>query len=158
MRICCLWMRLVQRIFSIPSLSLLFLNCSLLKALVKMSGIWSSVLQYCIHMFPFSILSLRKWYLTSMCLVILWWTGFLAILRAFVLSHKSGIVWASTLKSWSCFFIHRSWSQQNAAAIYSFSAIETATEFYFLVPQEMSEEPRKGAIPEILFLSTWYPA
>jgi hypothetical protein len=44
-------------------------------------------------MFPFSTLSLRKWYLTSICLVLEWSMGFLATLMALVLSHMRGTLY-----------------------------------------------------------------
>lgn len=57
---------------------------------VKISASWSWVGTWIKAMFPFSTLSLRKWYLTSMCLVFEWSTGFLATLVALVLSQNKG--------------------------------------------------------------------
>jgi hypothetical protein len=50
------------------------------RALVKISASWSCVGTWIKAIFPFSTLSLRKWYLTSMCLVLEWSTGFFATL------------------------------------------------------------------------------
>jgi hypothetical protein len=45
------------------------------RSLVKMSASWSCVGTWIKAIFPFYTLSLRKWYLTSMCLVLEWSTG-----------------------------------------------------------------------------------
>jgi hypothetical protein len=62
------------------------------RGLVKISASWSCVGTWIKVIFPFSTLSLRKWYLTSMCLVLEWSTGFFATLMALVLSHWS-VTW-----------------------------------------------------------------
>jgi hypothetical protein len=56
------------------------------RGLVKISASWSCVGTCIKAIFPFSTLSLRKWYLTSMCFVLEWSTGFFATLVALVLS------------------------------------------------------------------------
>jgi hypothetical protein len=53
-------------------------NVAWSKGLVRISVSCFSVGTWMRSMFPFSTLSLRKWYLTSMCLVLEWSTGFLA--------------------------------------------------------------------------------
>jgi hypothetical protein len=65
-------------------------NVAWSKGLVRISANCLSVGTWMRSMFPFSTLSLRKWYLTSMCLVLEWSTGFLATLMALVLSHIRG--------------------------------------------------------------------
>jgi hypothetical protein len=65
-------------------------NVAWSKGLVRISASCFSVATWMMSMFPFSTLSLRKWYLTSMCLVLEWSTGSLATLMALVLSHKRG--------------------------------------------------------------------
>jgi hypothetical protein len=67
------------------------------RGLVKISASWSCVGTWIKVIFPFSTLSLRKWYLTSMCLVLEWSTGYFATLMALVLSHWSG-TWVSNPK------------------------------------------------------------
>jgi hypothetical protein len=65
-------------------------NVAWSKGLVRISASRFSVGTWMRSMFPFSTLSLGKWYLTSMCLVLEWSTRFLATLTALVLSHKRG--------------------------------------------------------------------
>jgi hypothetical protein len=60
------------------------------RSLVKISDSWSCVGTWIKAIFHFSTLSLRKWYLIAMCLVLEWSTGFFATLMALVLSHCSG--------------------------------------------------------------------
>ena len=60
----------------------------------------------------------------------------------------------STQKFLSCYRVHNNWAQQEAAATYSASAVDMATECCFLVAQETKQGPRKRALPEVLFLST----
>jgi hypothetical protein len=45
------------------------------RGLVKISASWSCVGTWIIAIFPFSMLSLKKWYITSMWLVLEWSTG-----------------------------------------------------------------------------------
>jgi hypothetical protein len=65
-------------------------NVAWSKGLVRISASCFSVGTWMRSMFPFSTLSLKKWYLTSICLVLEWNTGFLATLMALVLSHMGG--------------------------------------------------------------------
>jgi hypothetical protein len=60
-------------------------NVAWSKGLVRISASCFSIGTWMRSMFPFSTLSLRKWYLTSKCLVLEWSTGFLATLMALVL-------------------------------------------------------------------------
>jgi hypothetical protein len=69
------------------------------RGLVKISASWSCVGTWIKVIFRFSTLSLGKWYLTSMCLVLEWSTGFFATLMALVLSHWSGTWVYSSPKS-----------------------------------------------------------
>jgi hypothetical protein len=91
------------------------------RGLVKISASWSCVGTWIETIFPFSTLSRRKWYLTSMCLVLEWSTGFFAMLMALVLSHWSGTWVYSSPKSLMVYEIQRGWEQQLAAATYSAS-------------------------------------
>lgn len=63
------WIKLGQCIYTIPSFNLLLSNWFFLRALVKMSPILSSILQYIMIMFPFSTLFLKKWCVLSMFFV-----------------------------------------------------------------------------------------
>jgi hypothetical protein len=72
-------------------------------------------------------LSLRKWYLTSMCLVLEWSAGILATLMALMLSHMRGTWEHSSPKSLKVYVIQSSWEQQLAAATYSASVVDWAT-------------------------------
>src|ERR1044071_5110282 len=94
----------------------------------------------------------------SMCFVRECCTGFLAILMALVLSHFIGTVEREIPKSLSCCFNHRIWEQHEAAATYSASAVEVATEFCFFEAHEIRQGPRNWAVPEVLFLSTRWRA
>jgi hypothetical protein len=97
------------------------------RGLVKISASWSCVGTWIKVIFPFSTLSLKKWYLTSMCFVLEWSTGFFATLMALVLSHWSGIWVYSSPKSLMVYVIQRSWKKQLAAATYSASVVDWAT-------------------------------
>jgi hypothetical protein len=77
--------------------------------LVKISASWSCVGTWIKVIFPISTLSLRKWYLTSMWLVLEWSTRFFATLMALVLSHWSGTWVYSSPKSLMVYVIQRSW-------------------------------------------------
>jgi hypothetical protein len=66
-------------------------NVAWSRGFVKMSASWSWVGTWLNTMVLFSTLSLKKWYLTSICLVLEWSTGFFATLMALVLSQRSGI-------------------------------------------------------------------
>lgn len=99
----------------------------------------------------------EEWCLISMCFILLWWTGFLVILTTLVLSQNKGIHSKRILKSSSYCLIQRNWAQHKEDVIYSASVVERSTKFYFLVPQEIQEDPKKWVIPQVLFLSTRYP-
>jgi hypothetical protein len=141
-----------------PSSSRKWANVAWSKGLVRISASCFSVGTWMRSMFRFSTLSLRKWYLTSMCLVLEWSTGFLATLMALVLSHMRGTWEHSSPKSLSVYVIQSSWEQQLAATIYSASVINWATLNYLREDQETSEEPRNWQVPEVDFLSTRHPA
>jgi hypothetical protein len=101
-------------------LSLQTRKCSL----VRISASCFSVGTWMRSMFPFSTLSLGKWYLTSICLVLEWSMGFLATLMALVLSRMRGTWEHSSAKSLSVYVIQSSWEQQPAAATYSASMVD----------------------------------
>jgi hypothetical protein len=89
-------------------------NVAWSKGLVRISASCFSVGTSMRSMFPFSTLSLRKWHLTSICLVLEWSTGVLAKLMALVLSLN-------------VYVIQSSWEQQLAAATYSAFVVDWAT-------------------------------
>jgi hypothetical protein len=101
------------------------------RGLVKMSANCLLVSTYLISMSPFSTLSPRKWCLLSTCLIFLWKTRFLATEMALVLSHMRGTLSNPTPKSLIVCTIQRIYEQQLAAAIYSASLVDCATEDYF---------------------------
>jgi hypothetical protein len=76
-----------QEIKHTPSSPRKRVKVALFRGLVKISASWSCVGTWIKAIFPFSKLSLRQWYLTSLCLVLEWSTGFFATLMALVLSH-----------------------------------------------------------------------
>jgi hypothetical protein len=123
-----------------------------------MSASWYWVGTWLNTMVPFSTLSLKKWYLTSMCLVLEWSTRFFATLMALVLSQRSGIWVHSSPKSLKVYEIHNSWEQQLAAATYSASVVDWATLDCLREDHETNEDPRNWQEPEVDFLSTRQPA
>jgi hypothetical protein len=128
------------------------------RGFVKISASWSCVGTWIKVIFRFSTLSLRKWYLTSMCLVLEWSTGFFAMLMAQVLSHWSG-TWAySSPKSLMVYMIQRSWEQQLAAAIYSASRVDWATLDCLREDQDTKEYPKNWQVADVDFLSNRHPA
>ena len=141
-----------------PSKRRRFTNGILPNGLVNISAICSSVLTWVSMMFPLSTWSLKKWCLTSICLVLEWWTGFLETFIAEVLSHLISKAPRSILKSPSCCFNQRSWEAQAAAAIYSASVVESAIQFCFLDPHDTKQGPRNCAMPLVDLRSTKKPA
>jgi hypothetical protein len=127
------------------------------RGLVKISASWSCVGTWIKVILPFSTSSLRKWCLTSMCLVLEWSTRFFATLMALVLSHWSG-TWVYSTKSLMVYVIQRSREQQLAAAIYSESAVDWATLNYLREDQDTKEDPKNWQVPEVDFLSNRHPA
>ena len=128
------------------------------RGLVKMSANCLSVSMYLISISPFSTWSLRKWCLLSTCLIFLWKTGFLATEMALVLSHMRGTLSKFTPKSLMVCTIQRICEQQLAAATYSASVVDCATEDCFREDQQTREDPRKWQVPEVLFRSIPQPA
>ncbi|PKU84544.1 hypothetical protein MA16_Dca020008 [Dendrobium catenatum] len=57
-----------------------------------------------------------------------------------------------------CCFNHSTCATQLPTAIYSASAVESATEFCFLLDQETNDCPMNWQVPEVLFLSILHPA
>jgi hypothetical protein len=128
------------------------------RGLVKISASWSCVGTWIKVIFPFSTLSLRKWYLTSMCLVLELSTGFFATLMALVLSRWSGTWVYSSPKSLMVYVIHRSWEQQQATETYSASVVDWATLDCLQEDQDTKEDPKNWPVPEVDFLSNRHPA
>jgi hypothetical protein len=112
------------------------------RGLVKILASWSCVGTWIKAIFPFSTLSLGKWYLTSMCLVLEWCIGFFATLMALVLSHWSGTWVYSSPQSLVVYVIQRSWEQQLAAATYSALVVDWAKLNCLRKDQDTKEEPK----------------
>jgi hypothetical protein len=112
------------------------------RGLAKISASWSCVDSWIKEIFPFSTLSLRKWYLTSMCLVLEWSIGFFAMLITLVLSHRSRTWVYSSPKSLRVYVIQRSWEQQLVATTYSASVVDWATLECLQEDQDTKEEPK----------------
>jgi hypothetical protein len=127
------------------------------RGLVKISASWSCVGTWIKIIFPFSTLSLRKRYLTSMCFVLEWSTGFFATLMALVLSHWSGTWVYSSPKSRMEYEIQRRWEQQLAGATYSTSVVDWATLDCLREDQDTKEDPKNWQVPEVDFLSNQHP-
>jgi hypothetical protein len=128
------------------------------RGLLKMSASWSCVGTWIKAIFPFFMLSLRKWYLTSMCLVLEWSTGFFATLIALVLSHWRGTWVYSLPKSLMVYVIQRRGEQQLAAATYSASVVDWETLYCLPEDQDTKEDPKNWQVPEVDFLSNRHPA
>jgi hypothetical protein len=128
------------------------------RGLVKISASWSCVGTWIKAIFPFSMLSLRKWYLTSSCLVLEWSTRFFATLMALVLSHWCGTWVYSSPKSLMVYVIQRSLEQQLAVATYSASVVDWATLGCSLEDQDTREDPKNWQVAEVDFLSNRHPA
>jgi hypothetical protein len=92
--------------------------------------------------FSLSQQSLRKWYLTYMCLVLEWSIGFFATLITLVLSHRSRTWVYSSPKSLRVYVIQRSWEQQLVATTYSASVVDWATLECLQEDQDTKEEPK----------------
>jgi hypothetical protein len=112
------------------------------KGMIRISTSRFSVGTWMRSMFPFSTLSLRKWYLTSICLVLEWSTWLLATLMALVLSHMRGTWEHSSPKSLSVYVIQSSCEQQLATTTYLASMVDWAKLDCLREDQETSEEPR----------------
>jgi hypothetical protein len=128
------------------------------RGLGKISASWSCVGTWIKVIFPFSTLSLRKWYLTSMCLVFEWSTVFFTTLMALVLSHWSGTWVYSSPKSLMVYVTKRSREQQLAAATYYASVVDWATLDCWREDQNTKEDPKNWQVLEVDFLSNRHPA
>jgi hypothetical protein len=131
-----------QEIKHTPSSPRKWVKVAWSRGLVKISASWSCVGTWIKVIFRFSTLSLRKWYLTSMCLVLEWSTGFFATLMELVLSHWSGTWVSSSPKSLMVYVIQRSWEQQLAVATYSASVVDWATLDCLREDQDTKEDPK----------------
>jgi hypothetical protein len=141
-----------------PSSPRKWVKVSWSRGLVKISASWSWVGTWIKVILPFSTLSLRNWYLTSMCLVLEWSTGFFATLMALVLSHWSGTWVYSSPKSLMVDVIQRSWERQLVAVEYSASVVDWATLDYLREDQDTKEGPKTWQVAEVDFLSNRHPA
>ena len=126
--------------------------------LVNMSASWSSVPTLSMQMSPFCWWSLMKWWWTSMFFVLAWWTGLLVSLIALSLSHSNGTFLNLIPKSFKVAFIQSICAQQLPADMYSASAVDNATLFYFFDDQETNDLPSSWHVPNVLFLLTLHPA
>jgi hypothetical protein len=74
------------------------------------------------------------------------------------LSHSNVTCLNLIPKPFKVAFIQRIYAQQLPAAMYSASAIESATLFCFFDDQETSDLPNNWYVSEVLLLSTLHPA
>jgi hypothetical protein len=103
---------------------------------------------------PLASWPLKKWWLRSMCFVRECCTRLFASLITLSFSHKSGILLNLQPKSLNICFIHGSWAQQAPPATYSASAVDKATEFYFLELQDTTDLQKNWQDLVVLFLYT----
>jgi hypothetical protein len=147
-----------QEIKQTPSSQHKRVKVALSRGLVKISASWSCVGTWIKVTFPFSTLSHRKWYLTSMCFVLEWSIEFFATLVALVLSHWSGTWVYSSPKSLMVYVIQRSWEQQLAVATYYASVVDWPTLDCFWEDQDTKEDPKNWQVLEVDFLSNRHSA
>jgi hypothetical protein len=105
-----------------------------------------------------STISLKKRWRMSMCLVLLCWTWFFEMLIALMLPQNNVITSCLTLYYVNICFIQSSCVQLPPAAMYSTSAVDNDTQFYFLLNQEIRLFPKEKHSPGVLFLSPALPA
>jgi hypothetical protein len=107
--------------------------------------------------FPFSTLSLRKWYLTSMCLVLEWSTGFLATLW-----HSCYHTWEvhgnTPHQSHSACIWSKAAESNNKRQLHTRLVVHCATLDCLREDQETSKDPKNWQVPEVDLLSTRHPA
>jgi hypothetical protein len=131
-----------QEIKHTPSSPRKWVKVAWSRGLVKISASWSCVGTRIKAIFPLSTLSLKRWYLTSMCFVLEWRTKFFATLMELVLSHWIGTWVYSSPKSLIVYVIQRSWEQQLAVATYSASIVDWATLECLREDQDTKEDPK----------------
>jgi hypothetical protein len=126
------------------------------RGLVKIYASWFWVVTWIKVILPFSTLSLRKWYLTSMCFILDCRMGFLATLMELMLSHRSQ-TWAySSPKSLMVYVIQRTWEQQLEATTYLVSIVDCATLDCLQEDQDTNKEPKNWQVPEVDFRFKWH--
>ena len=126
--------------------------------LVNISASWSLVPTLSMQMSPFCWWSLMKWWWTSMCFVLACWIGLLVNLIALSLSHSNDTFLKLIPKSLKVAFIQSTYAQQLPMDMYSASVVDNATLFCFFDDHKISNLPNNWHVPEVLFLSTLYPA
>jgi hypothetical protein len=77
---------------------------------------------------------------------------------ALSLSHSNGTFLNLIPKSFKVAFIQSICAQQLPMAIYSASAVKSATLFCFLDDHETSDLPNNWHMTDVIFLSTLHPA
>ena len=150
-----------QHIFEKSSMFNSFLSLQNLfssSGLVKISVSWSSVPIFSIDMSSFCWWSLMKWWWTSICFVLWCWTGLLVSFMALSLSHSNDTCLNLIPKSFKVAFIQRICAQQLPVAMYSASVVDNETLFCFFDDHDTSDLSNSWHVPEVLLLSTLYPA
>lgn len=141
-----------------PNFFLKYMNVGFGKAFVKISATCSSLLTYFTSISAFKYKSRIKWYFTSMCLLLLWNSGFLINLTALILStNKSKL---STLNSHSekTFFNQTISFAQEAALTYSASVVDKETHCCFWLCQVIAAPACLQTMPVVDFLVSVSPA
>jgi hypothetical protein len=85
--------------------------------LVNISASWSSVPTLLMQMYPFCWWSLMKWWRTSMCFVLAYWTRLLVSLIVLSFLYSNGTFLNLIPKSFNVAFIQSIYAQQLPAAI-----------------------------------------
>ena len=116
-------------------------------------------LQCCNTISSLLINSIIKWYLSSICLVLLWKTKLFDNAIAEVLSQKIIVApsW-SWQRSLNILLIQTTWHVVVVAATYSTFTVDNDIVGCFLEAHEISLEPKWKTYPNVLFLSSTLPA
>ena len=133
-------------------------NLSFGRGFVKISASCSFVSINFTSQSPLLTWSLMKCWWISICLVLKCRIWFLVRFIALVLSHIKGTLLICKPKSACCCLSQRICAQQLPATMYLASAVERATQAYFLLCHEMKLEPRRWQVPLLLFLSSLHLA
>jgi len=136
-----------------------FKNTSNLSSFVMMSATWSWVLQW-LKLTTLSLTnSRRKWNLISMCLLLLWRTGFLKSFMLELLSHRIVVHFSCTQPSFSKTLLNQThWQTYKVATMYSTLVVDKLTTSYFLDDHDTAPELSMNTHPVVLLRSSTSPA
>ena len=133
-------------------------NNSFPNGFVNKSANWFSDMQNSMLISLLFISSQIKWYLVSICLLLLWNTWFLDIAIANILSQK---IWVGSVcsccNSERVLLIHIVWHAVVVTATYSTSAEDSVTMCCFFDAHATDPDPKLKSNPYVLFISSIEP-